>query len=70
MCILKGVDWSDTESYRSTMVHRSWRKSDYLHKRTEELKDVIDELCPHRPVCSTEMFMCLQLMFDVVNTDV
>ncbi len=46
-----GIDWSDTESYRSTMVHHSWRKSDYLQKRKEELKDVIDELCPHKPVC-------------------
>ncbi|CAB4009367.1 Hypothetical predicted protein, partial [Paramuricea clavata] len=44
-----GIDWSDTESYRSTLVHHPWRKSDYLHKRKEELKEVIDELCPHKP---------------------
>ena len=63
-----GIDWSDTESYRSTMVHHSWRKSDYLQKRKEELKDVIDELCPHKPVC---VFLGhLQQKLDLVSTDI
>ena len=55
MILSKGIDWSDTESYRSTLVHHPWRKSDYLHKRKEELKEVIDELFPHKPVCITQI---------------
>ncbi|XP_028402373.1 MYCBP-associated protein-like [Dendronephthya gigantea] len=44
-----GFDWSDTESYRSTLIHHPWRKSEYLHQRKEELRDLIEELCPHKP---------------------
>ncbi|XP_046857435.1 MYCBP-associated protein-like [Xenia sp. Carnegie-2017] len=44
-----GMNWPNTESYRSMMVHSPWKKSSYLCQRKNELKDAIDEICPHKP---------------------
>ena len=60
--MLQGVGWSDTESLRSTVVHFPWKKSKYLETRKEELKEVINELCPHKPVNTRyDFFICLLL---------
>lgn len=44
----KGWYWPP---HHTTPVHYPWHKNPYLEERKENLKDVITELDPHRPVC-------------------
>ena len=43
-----GNTWSAT--HRMKDVHFNWWNSSYLNERREYLKDVMDELDPHKPV--------------------
>lgn len=51
----KGWYWPP---HHTTPVHYPWHKNPYLEERKENLKDVITELDPHRPVCSVEVAGC------------
>ena len=43
-----GTDWMETR--RIAHIHCPWLKSEYLDRRRWELRNVINEMAPHRPV--------------------
>jgi hypothetical protein len=43
----KGWHWPP---YHTTPVHYPWHKNPYLEERKNQLKDVINDLDPHKPV--------------------
>jgi len=43
-----GTNWSETRRMKD--VHYNWWNSSYLRERSDYLRDIIDELDPHKPV--------------------
>lgn len=57
----KGWYWPP---HHTTPVHYPWHKNPYLEERKEQLKDVITELDPHRPVCSVKVVYLIDLPYN------
>ena len=51
-----GTNWSTTS--RMKTIHHNWWNSTYLSERKEYLKDVINELDPHKPVSCLKTIVC------------